>query len=317
MLVWVGAVSPALTSAMIKELRQQRFDPRPAAANASIAAASWVDYQNTTVMESAWLQKQAVLREAAARARSTRRSAWPVVHHVTYASGCCATILQKNHDAAVQHGALTSLALGPADLNPTWYLENDAVLRSKRGAGYWLWKPRVILEALERAEWDEVVLYMDSGSLLQKPPHGLARWAMNGSGFMHWCSPHLERVWCKRDAFVLLGLPFPDTENQAQRTAAFVLVRKTQANLKFVHEWLRLAQDIRVVSDMPSTTGPEDRAFRSHRHDQAILSLLAKRRGLPCYRDPSQWGGWSTPSSDQALYPGDYGQVIVHTRQKA
>ena len=134
MLVWVGAVSPALTSAMIKELRQQRFDPRPAAANASIAAASWVDYQNTTVMESAWLQKQAVLREAAARARSTRRSAWPVVHHVTYASGCCATILQKNHDAAVQHGALTSLALGPADLNPTWYLENDAVLRSKRGA---------------------------------------------------------------------------------------------------------------------------------------------------------------------------------------
>jgi hypothetical protein len=69
--------------------------------------------------------------------------------------------------------------------------------------------------------------------------------------------------------------------------------------MTFVSEWLTYAQDSRAIMDdnnvLGSTNYPD---FRSHRHDQTILSLLAKKWNLTVYPDPSQWG-----ESEQRPYP--------------
>src|ERR1700743_2779924 len=44
-----------------------------------------------------------------------------------------------------------------------FYLENKGILHCRRGDGYWLWKPYIILEALKSADPDDVVVYWDAG----------------------------------------------------------------------------------------------------------------------------------------------------------
>ena len=68
-----------------------------------------------------------------------------------------------------------------------------------------------------------------------------------------------------------------------------MVVKKSLASMNFVSEWLSYAQDSRAITDddniLSSISYP---GFRSHRHDQAILSLLVKKWGLTVYPDLSQ-----------------------------
>ena len=61
--------------------------------------------------------------------------------------------------------------------------------------------------------------------------------------------------------------------------------------MAFVSQWLTYAQDSRAITDDDNVLGSSNYPdFRGHRHDQSILSLLAKKWGLTVYPDPSQWG---------------------------
>jgi hypothetical protein len=79
--------------------------------------------------------------------------------------------------------------------------------------------------------------------------------------------------------------------------------------MAFISEWLTYAQNSRVITDDDNVLGfvnyPD---FLDHRHDQAILSLLAKKWNLTVYPDPSQWG-----QSEKRPYP----TIFNHHRSKS
>lgn len=59
----------------------------------------------------------------------------------------------------------------------------------------------------------------------------------------------------------------------------------------FFQEVLHYAQDIRIISDRPNTMGKDNYPdFVDHRHDQSVISLISKKRGIKKFRDPSQYG---------------------------
>ncbi len=54
--------------------------------------------------------------------------------------------------------------------------------------------------------------------------------------------------------------------------------------------------------------------FKDHRHDQAILAMLAIKYGLHTFRDPSQWGNHAiTTRWHESPYP----QLFDLTRDKS
>ncbi len=60
-----------------------------------------------------------------------------------------------------------------------------------------------------------------------------------------------------------------------------------QKALMFLREWLEYCSDLRVITDDPNTCGlPNLDGFRSHRHDQSILTNLTLKHEIPCYGDP-------------------------------
>src|SRR5437870_8412472 len=54
---------------------------------------------------------------------------------------------------------------GPEDLDRQFYEQHKHILQLKRGAGYWLWKPYIILKTLLETNY-KYIIYCDSGSKL-------------------------------------------------------------------------------------------------------------------------------------------------------
>ena len=70
-----------------------------------------------------------------------------------------------------------------------------------------------------------------------------------------------------------------------------MVCRKSPEVEDFFQEVLSYAQDIRIISDNPNIMGKDNYpGFIDHRHDQSVISLISKKRGIEKFRDPSQYG---------------------------
>jgi len=191
-------------------------------------------------------------------------------------------------------GFAESIADGRGDLDPDFIRRNSPILSRPRGAGYWLWKPYVILKTLRMLQPEDWLFYTDAGCLFQRPVQPMIDQESPGidrQGLLIFEGGFRERVYCKRDTFILMGLDAPRFTNTLQCVASFLLLRPTEFAIALVESWLRWAQDPRVLTDMPNTRGmPNYPEFKDHRHDQAILSLLGKVHDVRRIQDPSQWG---------------------------
>lgn len=73
--------------------------------------------------------------------------------------------------------------------------------------------------------------------------------------------------------------------------ANHIFLPKSLHTIQLVSEWLKYATDARSITDEPNVLGlPNYPEFYDHRHDQAVLSLLAKKWGLAMNRDATQYG---------------------------
>lgn len=193
-----------------------------------------------------------------------------------------------NANSAIRQGGVDQcIRYQPKDLEASFVQSNRFLLGMKRGAGLWLWKPHIILDAMARVEDGDIIIYCDSGAIVTAsltPLIEVCR-ALNdgvlgfevGKGF-------LERQWTKRDAFVLMGCDSKEYWNTPQLRGGTMLFAKCNASWDFVSEWMDLVRQARLVSDMPSFCDePQFDDFQSHRHDQSLFSLLYKKRGYASY----------------------------------
>lgn len=207
------------------------------------------------------------------------------------------------------------IAYSPEDIDRDFYKKNNRILSQKTGNGYWLWKPYFIKKTLEILESDDFLFYCDSGSYFIKPITPLIETSLvTGQEIIVFeLRGLLERVWTKRDAFILMDCDSPKFTNSSQRLASFSLWKKTSFTMDFINELLHYSQDERLITDLENQCGyPNYPEFREHRHDQSILSLLTKKYNLDAFRDPSQWRyyrKWFYPTSN-------YRKLIEHTRKR-
>ena len=93
---------------------------------------------------------------------------------------------------------------------------------------------------------------------------------------------YIEKEWTKFDAYVLMNVRnTPNITNTPQAWAGFILLRKNIETIVFISEWTTFVQDPRIITDIPSKFGQNDKSFHENRHDQTILSLLCKKRNIP------------------------------------
>lgn len=173
---------------------------------------------------------------------------------------------------------------------PKEYIDSHKDIFSyKRGAGLWLWKPYIIFDALKKIKENDWLFYSDSGVTIINDLNLLVQCAeANSRDVLVFELPLLNRQYTKRECYVLLQIE-DGFENQVLGT--MLLLRRTDYSLRFVEEWLRLCENVELLSPERFHLDIDEwEDYNSHREDQSILSLLKIKWNLLTFRDPSDYG---------------------------
>jgi len=205
-----------------------------------------------------------------------------------------------------------------SDIDSDFYTKHQQHFRDKRGFGYWVWKSYFINKLLDKATDDDIFMFVDAGNLVtrdikilfelcQQDEKGIILFD-NRDGTEDG-SVWKNAQWTKSDCFNMLDLKTPEYINGDQVNASYIVFRKTEFSVKFFKQCAELCSNYNLISDAPNITENFNTAFRDHRHDQSILSLLSIRYKITIHRDPSEWG-------NKALYKSPYGQLFQHHRRR-
>ena len=194
----------------------------------------------------------------------------------------CESALRAGFDTATHH---TERQLRQT---PFWE-ENRAILEQPRGAGYWLWKPWIILETLRKVGPNDIVVYNDAGRYSPRSfepfpsfPHAAVELtAMMPKRFImgtriEWL---VQGQYTKRDCMILTGADTDEMRYAPQINACPALFMPSAESFAFLERWLELARDPRALTDQPDELGTPHPEFEDHRHDMAIASILLHQTG--------------------------------------
>jgi len=198
---------------------------------------------------------------------------------VNYANERFSKAQKLNTKTAYKNDVDKVLSFSPKDIDSSFYEKNKVILESRRGNGYWLWKPYFIGKALNQIPSGDWLIYSDAGSIytnsvkkfLKSKDTSKAWMICQEAGFPEYC-------YTKRDAFIYMDKDYKQYTHTTQRAAGVLLIRKCEESSAFISEWLKWACDFRIISDSPNTCGLENYGgFVENRHDQSVFSLLSKK----------------------------------------
>lgn len=178
----------------------------------------------------------------------------------------------------------------PDDIDHDFKTKNQDILKFKKGAGLWLWKPYFFDKILNsKLVYGDYLFHCDSSAFFIKSIRPLVNTLdSSGQDIMAFSLPLTEKHWTSPSLLEYFNADL-ETRNSPQVLANFLLVKKTKKSILFVKEWLKLCSNINLIND--STLNQSyPKHFKAHRYDQSILSLLSKKYKLRLFRDPSQYG---------------------------
>ncbi|WP_234123161.1 hypothetical protein [Clostridium hydrogenum] len=210
----------------------------------------------------------------------------------------------------------------PKDLDDEFKKKYEHILSHKRGGGYWLWKPYIILKALDQAKDDDYIVYCDSGAFyVDKVDKLIQAMEKNNDDIMAFELPLIEKQWTKKEAFLLMDCNEESYFESNQMLATYFVVKKSEYTVEFINKYFDYCKDEKILTDFMDKEN-QNKCFVDHRHDQSIFSLLCKKEGIVPYRDPSQYGDrpWEYAAYDRLIrykkyLNSDYPRIVMSQRK--
>lgn len=153
----------------------------------------------------------------------------------------------------------------------------------RRGYGYWIWKPLVVLQTLSAIPVNHYLLYADGGCMLNLSPMGKARLQhyldliqKEKKAGLAFAISHPEVAWTKEDTIHAI---FPELDRRStQICSGIFIVRHIPEMISFLKIWASWVdpEHTHLLDDSPSILS-NSTEFQEHRHDQSIWSLLVKK----------------------------------------
>lgn len=163
------------------------------------------------------------------------------------------------------------------------------VFTSKRGGGYWLWKPYIIYKNLRLLKDNDILIYSDSGSTI--PNNKKTKRILNKyinivknseKGVLAFRNPHIESKWTKGDIFKHFDcLNNKKIYNTRQFSAGRLhVIRKCEYSLNIYKLWWDTAKNYPNLFDDSKSITDNFPNFIENRHDASCWSLICKTVGV-------------------------------------
>jgi len=198
---------------------------------------------------------------------------------------------KKSSQTAISHGGVDRvICMGFEDLSTEFRNRNQAVLSVKRGAGWWCWKPEVILRALEQIEAQDILIYIDSGWTFKRSVRRILSPLDSHHFLLTEAIPRIENMKtgfrtilsdCKRFCLDYYGIE-PGSKEAGHRliSAGFIAMRNTDYVKSFMRTWQgNMLHDVLMIDDRYDIPKPEFPGFLRHMNDMGSFNALLALKG--------------------------------------
>ena len=122
------------------------------------------------------------------------------------------------------------------DLDPVFKAKNKRILTHSKGAGYWIWKPYLILKTLLTLDDGDILVYCDSTMLFVSSLHPYIN-ALTGSFMLFELDSIIERMFTKSDVFKKLKcLDNTNITSTPQLNGSHSIWKKNEDSINFVKD---------------------------------------------------------------------------------
>ncbi len=192
------------------------------------------------------------------------------VYLVSYADGP-EVFFQNQHalaQSSLNRGVDFILNYRRSHIDEDFYTKHQKILDEKSGAGYWLWKPYVILKTMETAPEGSVIVYADTGAIFTNSLMPILEHLQKYDGiFYRYAREIYGTLKTNVDEQVAqeLGIStHPDFSKVRELWAGLMIFRNCQAARDFVKIWLELCANPNYLKGYGKGM---------HHHDQSLLTI--------------------------------------------
>ena len=227
------------------------------------------------------------------------------IHFITYGSGPFIRSKERLLREAHDFGEFKTIrGYGPNDLTADFRETHKDILTMRRGGGYWIWRPSILLDALERIKDNEYLIYLDAGctlnkrgkkrffeyiALLNNSEYGIMSFQMsgnNGPGTLE-----IEKKWTVNEIFDHFKIDINgDIARSGQYLGGILVMKKNKHLLDYLHVYSQcISQHPDLCTDKYNTNGKQVPEFIENRHEQSIASVLRKLHGSVVIDGDESW----------------------------
>lgn len=175
-------------------------------------------------------------------------------------------------------------------------IESYLSKKNRRGYGYWIWKPEIILNSLIQIPENSILQYSDIGCHFNSMGINKLFYYQdvcdeNNILSFRYSNPeikklnfiypnYLEYQYTKADLMNYFNLDFKHIHmNTPQLLSGTFFIKKNSKNIEFLKDWLKVFENMFLIDDSVSVS-PNHKDFIEHRHDQSVFSLLGKLNSI-------------------------------------
>lgn len=167
-----------------------------------------------------------------------------------------------------------------------FYWNNQQVFQYEKYAGYFLWKPFIILTTL-RSYPDHAVLYADSNlrfTNFHSFEHIYNTLMDNQGAFFVKHDHFINKDWTKKDCFYFMDADNERYYNAHQVWTPLMGFDNSTSRKLLIQEYLSYCKNPNIVTEEPNIHGDNLPGFREHRWEQSVMSILVEKyryNGIP------------------------------------
>lgn len=183
---------------------------------------------------------------------------------------------------------------------------NNCSVFPKRGYGYWIWKPYLIMKELEQINNNDILVHLDMHCYLENVENQFNNIVkklneLDKPLLIGWCGDEYNDLTMTSKPLrnyieSQLNYKFSNEDLlKRQVEAGIIFLRKNDFIVNLIKQWFELMLNgMNYVSDMYNDKQYNHPEFSgNNRHDQSVLSLLCKYYNIDSY-EPFDWGTFNT-----------------------
>lgn len=225
------------------------------------------------------------------------------LHFMTYADNNFSEAMTRLTKEAFMFGEFNTInPYCPNDIPVSIKNKFIDILSQKRGGGYWLWRPFILLQQLNKIEDGDIIVYLDAGCMLNikgkdkfwdyvnkinKSKYGSLSFQMTGlkSG-----SLAKEKEWTTDEIFKHFKIDINNKEitETGQFLGGIFLLKKNKDSMKYVNDTIKcILSNPYLITDVYNKN--QKSYFKDNRHEQSVTSIIRKLSGTEIIDNDDSW----------------------------